>query len=154
MSNNKPFVKSNLLKYKSHNTISIPKEFIRNNVQQGDCLTQSLQIWTWPSTQITLFERTRQSAWLDAVTTLLIRSEWILVYSNTSFWKDLSNQKYCQKTPEMLSPTRYWCHVFKISRLMPQKNITLRSFNWWINSNQFGAKDSEKLFSSLGFSSP
>jgi len=30
----------------------------------------------WQSTQIILFERTRQSAWLDAVT----RSEWILVY--------------------------------------------------------------------------
>ena len=65
---------------KSHNTISIPKQLIRNNVQQGKCLTQSLQIWIWPSTQITLFERTRQSAWLDAVTTPLIRSEWILVY--------------------------------------------------------------------------
>jgi len=43
------------------------------------------------------------------------------------FWRELSNngelsnQKYCQKTPEMLSPTRYQCHVFKISRLTPQK---------------------------------
>jgi len=32
--NNKPFVKSNLLEYKSHNTIAIPKQFIRNNVCQ------------------------------------------------------------------------------------------------------------------------
>ena len=32
VSNNKPFVKSNLLRYKLHNTISIPKQFIRNNV--------------------------------------------------------------------------------------------------------------------------
>jgi len=32
VSNNKPFVESNLLGYKSHNTISIPKQFIRNNV--------------------------------------------------------------------------------------------------------------------------
>ena len=32
--NNKPFVKSNLLIYKSHNTISISKLFIRNNVRQ------------------------------------------------------------------------------------------------------------------------
>ena len=54
------------MRYKSHNTISIPKQFIRNNVQQGECFTQSLQILTRPSTQITLFERTRQSAWLDA----------------------------------------------------------------------------------------
>jgi len=34
----------------------------------------------WPSTQITLFERTRQSAWLDAVKIPLTRSERILVY--------------------------------------------------------------------------
>jgi len=32
--NNRPFVKSNLLRYKSHNTISISKLFIRNNVRQ------------------------------------------------------------------------------------------------------------------------
>ena len=34
VSNNKPFVKSNLLRYKSHSTISIPKQFIRNNVNK------------------------------------------------------------------------------------------------------------------------
>jgi len=107
VSNNKPFVKSNLLRHKSHNTILISKQFIRNNVQQGECLTESLQIWSWPSTQITLFERTRQSVRLDAVTTPLIRSEWILVYSSTSIWMDLSKQKYRRKNREMLSPTRY-----------------------------------------------
>jgi len=32
--NDKPFVKSNLLRYKSHNAISIPKQFSRNNVRQ------------------------------------------------------------------------------------------------------------------------
>jgi len=30
----KPFVKSDLLSYKSHNTNSIPKQFIKNNVRQ------------------------------------------------------------------------------------------------------------------------
>jgi len=35
------------------------------------------------------------------------KSEWIIVYYNTSFWRELNNQKYRQKTPEMLSPTRY-----------------------------------------------
>ena len=34
----------------------------------------------WPSTQITLFVKTRQSAWLDAVMIPLTRSKWILVY--------------------------------------------------------------------------
>ena len=37
--NNKPFVRSNLLRYKAHNTILIPKQFIRNNVQQEEYLT-------------------------------------------------------------------------------------------------------------------
>ena len=36
------------------------------------------------------------------------------------FWRELSNQKYRPKTPEMLSPIRYWCHVFKISRMTQQ----------------------------------
>jgi len=80
VSNNKPFVKANLFRYKSHNTNSIQKQFIRNNVQQGECLTQSLQILRGPSTRITLFERARQCAWLDAVTTPLTRSEWFLEY--------------------------------------------------------------------------
>ena len=45
VSNNKLLVKSNLLRYKSHNTISIPEQFIRNNVQQGECPTKSLHFW-------------------------------------------------------------------------------------------------------------
>jgi len=145
VSNNKPFVKSNLLRYKSHNTVSIPKQFIRNNIQQGECLTQSLQIWIWPSTQIILFERKRQSTWINAVTTPFVRSEWILVYYSTSFWRELSNQKYRQKTPETHSLTRYQCHVFKNSRLTPQDKKprsvrfleTLRAvlINWLIRIN-------------------
>jgi len=108
VSNNKPFVKSNLLRYKSHNTISISKQFIRNNVQQGECLSQSLQIWTWPSTQITLFERTRQSAWLDAVTTPLIRSEWILVYCG---WRRKKKPPVF-KTVELIRAQRFWEVVY------------------------------------------
>ena len=34
----------------------------------------------WPSNQITMFEKTHQSAWFDAVTTPLTRSECILAY--------------------------------------------------------------------------
>ena len=44
--NNKPFVKSNLLRYKSHNTISILNQLIRNNIQHGECLAYILQILT------------------------------------------------------------------------------------------------------------
>jgi len=60
------------------------------------------------------------------------------------FWRELSNRKHCQKNPEMLSETRYECHVFKILRLTPQKT-ELRSAQCFetalravlINSNQF-----------------
>ena len=33
VSNNKPFVRSNLVRYKSHNTNSIRKQFIKNNAR-------------------------------------------------------------------------------------------------------------------------
>jgi predicted acyl esterase len=33
-SNNKPFVKSNLVGYESHNTNSIPKQLIKNNARE------------------------------------------------------------------------------------------------------------------------
>ena len=76
VSNNKHFVKSNLLRYKSHNIISIPKQFIRNNVQQGECLTESLQFSSWRDQALRLQCLKRH----DAVTTPLTRSEWILVH--------------------------------------------------------------------------
>jgi len=44
VSNNKPFVKSNFLRYKLHNTISIQKQFIRNNV------TKHLDSSVWKDT--------------------------------------------------------------------------------------------------------
>ena len=48
----------------------------------------------WPSNQITMFERTRQSAWLDAVTTPLTRSEWIhaniCIHPVIHTWQDTS----------------------------------------------------------------
>ena len=54
------------------------------------------------------FSRTRQSAWLDAVTIPLKRSEWInscvLKYL---FCRKFGNQQNSQKIPQMLSPTRY-----------------------------------------------
>jgi len=40
------------------------------------------------------------------------------------FWREFSNQKNGPKNLEMLSPMRYSCHGFKISRLTPQKKKT------------------------------
>jgi len=65
------------------------------------------KMWMWwvstqqrPSTQITLFERTRQSAWLDAVKTPIDRKR-----VNSCFWGSSSTNR--QKTLGMLSSTRY-----------------------------------------------
>jgi len=56
----------------------------RTNLDKTECLSKvfmcGVSAQHWPSTQITLFERTRQSAWLNAVTTPLTRSDWFLVY--------------------------------------------------------------------------
>jgi len=50
VSNNKPFVKSNLLRYKSYNTISIPKQF---NQKQRTLLTaQTARFVRAPSSQV------------------------------------------------------------------------------------------------------
>jgi len=58
----------------------------------------------WLSTQITLCERTHQSAWLDAVTIPLTRSERILVYWNTFFVGGSSaTKKSPKKTGNVLS---------------------------------------------------
>ena len=42
-------------------------------------------------------------------------------------WREFSNQKNCHKTPELLSPTGYWC---RISRLTPQKKKRHELFCW------------------------
>jgi len=94
------------------------------------------------------------------VTTPLTRSDWILVYYNTPFWRELSNQRSGQNPLEMRLLRHYWCHVFKNSQLTPQVsgktalcagfwNRASRGFNSFINLNEFGAKDSENLLSSL-----
>ena len=37
------------------------------------------------------------------------------------FWENWATKNIAKETPEMLSPTRYLCHVFNVSRLTPQK---------------------------------
>ena len=54
----------------------------------------------WPSTEIILFERTSQSAWLEAVTTPLTKSDWILVYLNNSFLEGVEQRNRWPKKPE------------------------------------------------------
>ena len=66
----------------------------------------------WPNTQITFFDRTRQSAWLDAVddTSSQEASEFLFI-KTPLFLREFTNKQFCQDSPEMLSFTR--CHFFK-----------------------------------------
>jgi len=102
--NNKPFVRSNLLRYKAHNTILIPKQFIRNNVQQGECLTYSSDVtkhsdyFVWKDTSERVARRCDDTVDKKRVYSRALKH---------LFWREFSNQKYRQNPPETLSPTRY-----------------------------------------------
>jgi len=68
VSNNRPFVRSNLVRYtgQSHNTNSIPKQFIRNNVRPSH---HTWHIHHTPASQYHSQNKTIQ--WLMPVTTLV-----------------------------------------------------------------------------------
>jgi len=144
VSNNQPFVKSNFLRYKSHNTISIPKQYLRNNVQQGECLTQSLQIWIWPSTQITLLKghvRVRGSTlwlhrWYEASEFLCTKTP---VFGGSWATKNIAkNPRKCslrRATNVTFSKFRGWRRKKETALRAVFWNCASRSFNQLINSN-------------------
>ena len=74
-----------------------------------------------PSTQITLLERTHQSAYLNAVATLVDKKQVDSCGLKYSFLEEDQQQKDLQKNPQMLFLTRCYCHISKISRLAPPK---------------------------------
>ena len=93
----------------SYNTISIPKEFIRNNVQQGKCPASPKAYRFGYDQALRLLclnghVRSRGSTlWLHR----LIRSEWILVYEYTC-WRESSNQIYRPTNPISKPKRRRW----------------------------------------------
>jgi len=102
----------------------------------------------WPSTQITFCERTRQSAWLDAVTIPLTRSKRILVYWNASFVGRSSATKKIAKNTRKCFLRRANVTFSKL-RVWRHKNMR-RSARFYL-MNQFALiwGHSEKLFSLL-----
>jgi len=122
----------------------------QNRVSLKDIFMCGVSTQEWPSTQTTLIERTRQSAWLDTVTSFTRRSE--LLCTKPPFfegWRELSNQKNHPKTQKcslrratnVTVSKKFSCH---------KRNPALRFFetfavliNSWVNSGP------EKLFSSL-----
>ena len=92
VSNNKPFVKSNLLRCKSHNTISIPKHFIRNN------MTKHSDYFVWKDTSERVARRCDDTVDRKWVHSCVLKH---------LFWREWSNQKHGQNNLEMPSPTCY-----------------------------------------------
>ena len=84
-----------------------PSRWRSNNLGKTESFSKVCMCWVssqqWPSTQITLFERTRQSVWLDAVTKPLTRSEWILERSNQKIFQKPRNCSLWRATHVMFS---------------------------------------------------
>jgi len=143
VSDNKPFVKSNLSRFKSHSTISIPKQFIRNNIRRGNALPKAYRFWRDQALRLLCLKghvRARGSTlwrhrWQEASESLCTKK--------TSIWKEFINQKNGQKT-DALRMSRFQNFAADAA-----KNRLSRGFIKFINSKEFWAKDSEKLFSSL-----
>jgi len=90
-----------------------------------------------------MFERTRQSAWLDAVTTQLTRSEWIFCTKTPLFGESSATKTIAKKirkyslrhaTNVMFSKIRGWRRQKKIAPRETFWNRASHGFNWFINS--------------------
>jgi len=99
-------------------------------------------VWTqkWPSTQITLFERTRQSAWLDAVTRHWQESSEILSIKTPLFLFEGVEQpkKSPQKLGNALSDALIMsCFKNLVASAAKKKRYSavfrIRAFSWWID---------------------
>jgi len=86
---------------------------IKQSLPQRYICVGYVWIQQWSSTQITFFERTGQSAWPDAVTTIDKKRVNSCVRKYL-FWREFSNQKKTQKNPEILAPrtTDMWSFFF------------------------------------------
>ena len=102
VSNNKSFVRSNLVRYKSKNRES------HSEVCMCDMSTQQ-----WPGTQIALFERTHQNTWLDDETTPVDRKWANSCVLNRLLLGGTSGTKKSPKKTGNAPPTRYSCYIFK-----------------------------------------
>ena len=82
--------------------------FLKNRESHSELYMCGMSTHQWPNTRITFFDRTRQSAWLDAVddTTSKEASEFLCIKTHL-FLREFTNKKFRQNPPEKLSPTRY-----------------------------------------------
>jgi len=97
--------------------------------------------------------------WLDAETTPVDKKRVnSYFFKHVFFWWSSATKKIARKPPEMLFLTRYYCHVFKISRLAPQnKNSSKPRFarSWLLftpnDSNNVNSSASLQHFSWIIF---
>jgi len=85
--------------------------------------------FVWKDTSERVIQRLDNTSWQ-------IPSEFLCI-KTPPFLREFGNKKIRQNLPEMLSPTRYQCHVFKIwAGAAKKKRVTNRAsrgFDWSIN---------------------
>ena len=75
------------------------KQLWKNRESHSEVCMCTVSTQQWPSTQVTLFERTRQSAWLDTVTTLVDKKRVnSCVVKHLSFGGNSATTKTAKKT--------------------------------------------------------
>ena len=99
----KLFVKSKILKYKSIVTVESKRLLKKQRVS-----LRCVYVWgvnlKWPNIQIALYERTRQSTWLDAVMTPVDKERVNFCALKLLFFDGVQQQQITKKNLEMILP--------------------------------------------------
>ena len=115
VSNNKPFV----LRYKSHNTISIPKWFIRNNVQQGNASLYAYRFWRLETA------RSVQATSLSCPT-------WPFVYSRARWRLRAKNSRRITRSSGWYHPRCYRLQQFRTATSECACTPNAKSYTRWL----------------------
>jgi len=134
------------------------KQLWKNRQSHSEVRMCGMSNQQWPSTEITLIERKRQSAWLDAVTIQVDKKRVNYFVLKHLFWRSSATKNSPRKHDNALSDallmSRFQNFPAGTFDGAVQNNARrgflkpcFAQFQFFIHS--FGAKDSEKLFASL-----
>jgi len=116
------------------------KQLWQNRESHSEVCMCGMLTQQWPSTQITLFERTRQSAWLDAETTSVNQKRVnYCIFKHFLFWESSATKKIAQKPRKcsLRHATDVKFSEFRWRRKKKKPRLWTRAlcgYNSWINS--------------------
>jgi len=124
------------------------KQLWNNRESHSEVWMCGVLIQQWPSTQITLFERTREGAWLNAVTTPVDKTR-VNPWVNKGSPQNSGKCSLRRATNITFSKFRGWRRQKKLRCACLCETVLCAVLINSLINNWFGAKDSEKLFASL-----